>query len=73
MENFLVISENTYIDNTKSNKKKITSQPNSHDLKLIGGSNNGRSDGKYAYVYMCKKCNSMGYIEDFTPLVTCPT
>jgi hypothetical protein len=22
---------------------------------------NGRSDGKYADVYMCKKCDNMGY------------
>ena len=65
MENFLVIS-NTYIDNPKSNQKKIICLPNSHDLKLIGGSTNGRSDNKYATVYMCKKCNMMGYIEDFS-------
>jgi hypothetical protein len=38
---------------------------NSHNLKLIGGSMNGRSDSKYASVYICKKCNRMGYIEDF--------
>ena len=59
MKNFLV-------NTPKSNQNKILYPSNSHDLKVIGGSTNGRSDNKYATVYRCKKCNIMGYIEDFS-------
>jgi hypothetical protein len=62
------ISENKYdnINNPKViRKNELMCISNSHTLKLIGGSMNGRSDGKYASVYICKKCNRMGYIEDF--------
>ncbi len=47
-------------------KKPVIKKPTCiHKLKSIGGSMNGRSDGKYASVYICSKCNRMGYIEDF--------
>lgn len=50
-------------------KNKKTETVNSHELKFIGGSSNGRSDGRLATVYRCLNCDRMNYKEEFETMV----
>ncbi len=59
-----------YCRNVKYTPDKISLKEkpicnNSHELKSIGGSMNGRKDGNYATVFMCVNCERYGYSEDF--------
>lgn len=66
MEDYQKILSNVkYTPEKRSLGTKPISCNNSHVLKCIGGSCNGRKDGDYGLVYRCLNCERFGYLEDF--------